>query len=589
MRKFTKNLKKISIQGRIAIAFCVLMTVSSITASALAFTLVRQYSRNTAIFHSEQILSLVIQNMDGIFDTVENLARQTVSDDVIIKYCEDVASMSEYERIMRERDLSQNLISGILRSNTQVSTIFLYPKEGYCLSFGKAAKMATEDYQDEEVYRQGIQEEGVCWFRTRQVQESYGQKEDVISMSWPVRASDSWNVIGLLEMQIPVSQVVASLDELNEGENSGVLLLDEEGQFAVVESEEFQDAEELFRAVQQKEMKTKSIPMEIEDKEYLVNHGKLKNGWILIHYQLMENLTRTSNEVCMIILTFGICMLFFMLLLSRSLSRHLVRPLHEAIDSTRNIEIGDELKSDQKEIAALYDNYNLMMRRIRESELDTLRAQISPHFLYNTLNSIKCRALLDRNKDVAQMIQWLINLLELSINNRNEYVTLNEEIEILKSYVGLQKMRTGRKFLFTADISKEELGRCLIPKMILQTLVENAILHGFEEKEEAGKIFVRAAEQNQNLVIEVIDDGEGMSEERICEVLSGKMEESKGKLNRVGIYNVDQRIKLYFGKTYGLSIESTLGEGTKVILRMPCVKKPEAFQGGKANDKGGYC
>ncbi|MBP3470173.1 MAG: histidine kinase, partial [Lachnospiraceae bacterium] len=235
------------------------------------------------------------------------------------------------------------------------------------------------------------------------------------------------------------------------------------------------------------------------------------------------------------------------------------------------------------EVMALFDNYNMMMRRIRESELDTLRAQISPHFLYNTLNSIKCRALLDGNSDVAKMTQWLINLLELSINNRNEYVTLTEELDMLQSYVGLQKVRSNKEFLFQTEMFPEHLGKCLIPKMILQTLVENAILHGIEEKEysdteNGAAIRVCASLDGENLQIEVWDNGIGMIEERIHEVFSAEQKNEKRKMNRVGLYNVDQRIKLYFGKKYGLSIKSTPGLSTTVTIKMPCTEKPEAFR-----------
>lgn len=276
-------------------------------------------------------------------------------------------------------------------------------------------------------------------------------------------------------------------------------------------------------------------------------------------------------------------MLFLMILLSRRISYQLILPIKKVIDVTRDMDETVEFDGSEDEVTALLDNYNMMMCRIRESELDTLRAQITPHFLYNTLNSIKCRALLDGNEAVAKMTQWLINLLELSINNRNEYVTLTEEVNMLQSYVGLQKERSDKEFIFSVEIYPEELSKCLIPKMILQTLVENAILHGIEEKEyssaeNGAEIRVRAFLHDSDLKIEVTDNGVGMSRERISEIMQDHQIEEKRKLNRVGLFNVDQRIKLYFGKRYGLSIKSEQGYGTTVTLTMPCTENQEIFR-----------
>lgn len=581
MRSFLKRLSKSSIQSRILISFCVLLTISFATSSALSFTLVRRYAQETEINHSEQILFLMTQNINRVIDSIENTARQVVLNDKVVEYCENTGCMSEYERAMWENSFAQNLMTGILRSNTQISSILLYSREGYCFSFGESQKMATENYQSQELFQKGMEAKGVCWFNARHIGEQDSQGYDVISMTWPVEASDSWDITGLLEIQIPVEQMTSSLESSNVEDGSGVLLLDEGGNSLVLPQTEFQNTEGIFSALQeQKHLEKQSTSLEIEGKEYLFNYNELKNGWMLVYYQPMKNLSHISDEGVITYFLSAICLLFVMVFISKRVSGQLIHPIHEVIDITSNMEQEVEMQSDQKEIAALFNNYNLMMQRIRESELDTLRAQITPHFLYNTLNSIKCRALLDRNKDVAQMLQWLINLLELSINNHSEYLTLDGEIEMLQSYIGLQRMRSGRTFTLSVEIMPVNLGSCLIPKMILQTLAENAIMHGFEEKEESGTILVRATGQERDLVIEVIDDGNGMSEESIREVLSGQQEEVRGRLNRVGIYNVNQRIKLYFGKKYGLSIESVLGEGTRVIIRMPCVRDPELFHKG---------
>ena len=420
------------------------------------------------------------------------------------------------------------------------------------------------------------------WFAVREVQAAYG-KEEVISFTRPIYINGGGETVGLLELQILAETMSASLESLDTADGSGVLLLDSDGKSVIPEFGELGKYGELLKAAQQLKKKSQNVQVEIDSTVYVMNCSALKNNWILVHYQPLKNLTRTAVAVVRLILVAGIMMLFLFIILSRRISYQLVQPIKKVIDVTRDMDETVEPTGSESEVMALFDNYNMMMRRIRESELDTLRAQITPHFLYNTLNSIKCRALVDGNPDVAKMTQWLINLLELSINNRNEYVTLTEELDMLKSYVGLQKARSDKEFEFRTELFPEKLGKCLIPKMILQTLVENAILHGIEEKEylnpkDGAVICVCASLHGEDLQIEVSDNGVGISEERIDEIFSAEQSHEKRKMNRVGLYNVDQRIKLYFGKKYGLSMKSTEGQGTTVTIRMPCTENPEAFR-----------
>ncbi|TCS81161.1 cache domain-containing sensor histidine kinase [Muricomes intestini] len=503
----------------------------------------------------------------------------------VVDYCENAGKLGEYEQVISEVNLQKGLIANTLGSNLLISSMLIYPEKGDYLSFGEQKYMTTRDYQQWEVYKEGMKAKKAYWLASRQVDEAYG-KTDIISYTRPIFSKDFTKPVGLLEVQILTEKMASSFRASGNIEGTGILLLDSKGRSVVKQPDELEEKKCVSEAAKQQIRQEKqSIQLTVKDTEYLLNCIGLKNGWILVHYQPMDNLTRTSGMVGIIILLSGVLVLFLMIILSHPITRQLVRPLNEAIDVMSNMEDSIESSKNEYEITALFDNYNMMMRRIRESELDTLRAQITPHFLYNTLNSIKCRALLDGNRDVAKMTQWLTNLLELSINNHNEYLTLYEEIDMLHSYVGLQQMRSDKIFTFSTKIEPESLGKCLVPKMILQTLVENAILHGIEEQNDSSVIEVHSSLQEGMLHIEVTDNGVGMSKERIDEIFSGRKEDGKQKMNRVGLYNVDQRIKLYFGKSYGISIISSPGKGTAVIVRMPCVEDPKLFRGEKISKR----
>ena len=395
-----------------------------------------------------------------------------------------------------------------------------------------------------------------------------------ISITRPFMLESSWEDAGMIEIQIPAEQMITWLNNFPLSEDSEILIFDAQGNEAVCVKEKLHETEIVYQyAKEQVTTKKNNVVFEVNGIEYMLNGRVLQNDWLVVYLQEMDSLTRTSDAIIKIILLSVIILLIIMISLSGNISRQLVRPIKDAIVATSNMNEDIEINGSECEITELFSNYNLMMQRIRESELETLRAQVTPHFLYNTLNSIRCRALLDGNGEIAGMIKWLINLLELSIKNNRTMLSLAEEISMLESYVNLQKSCLDKEFVFEVEIENEYLINCQVPKMILQIIVENAIIHGIKERD--GKIVVSCYRKDEMLCIEVKDNGSGMSEEQIVDILAGKTKGNKRKMNRVGIYNVDQRIKTYYGKEYGISMKSIKEKGTVVKIEFPYKKCEE--------------
>ncbi|MGB9817502.1 MAG: sensor histidine kinase [Thermovenabulum sp.] len=204
---------------------------------------------------------------------------------------------------------------------------------------------------------------------------------------------------------------------------------------------------------------------------------------------------------------------------------------------------------------------------IKSLELKALQSQVNPHFLFNTLNTAARLAYLENANKTAEIIYSLANLLHYSLRNLNQLVTLKEEISCIKYYLYIQQIRYKDHIKASIDVP-EELEKYLIPVMSLQPLVENAIVHGLEKKKEGGEVKINAYEKNSDIYIEIIDDGIGI-EEKMIKILKQSKEAIDGHTTGLGIYNVDLRIKRYFGQMYGLNIESKLGEGTKVTVKIP--------------------
>lgn len=236
---------------------------------------------------------------------------------------------------------------------------------------------------------------------------------------------------------------------------------------------------------------------------------------------------------------------------------------------------------DRDEIGMLYRGFGSMMKRIRtlinevylskitqkEAELKALQAQINPHFLYNTLDSIIWMAETNDSNIVA-MTEALAKLFRISLNKGNEEISLERELEHVKNYLIIQSMRYADKF--TYEISAEPgVERCRTIKLILQPIVENCIYHGIKKKRGTGKITIRAYRREQNLIIEVSDDGCGMPEEICRKILSDEIESENISGSGIGVKNVNERIQLRFGKKYGLSYSSEEGVGTTVTYVLP--------------------
>jgi two-component system, sensor histidine kinase YesM len=205
--------------------------------------------------------------------------------------------------------------------------------------------------------------------------------------------------------------------------------------------------------------------------------------------------------------------------------------------------------------------------RQKEAEFSSLQNQINPHFLYNTLDSIRMKALINKDKEVSEMIRFLAKFFRLSVNKGKEVVNVSEEIEQVKCYLEVQSFRFKERIISEFDIDDRLLNYKMV-KLILQPIVENAIIHGIEPKPDGGCIKVIGRLEGDIIEFEVIDNGIGIKEEEFQKIIQ-RLNANEIKTGSIGIMNVSQRIRHYYGDTYGISINSKYGMGTSVFLRFP--------------------
>lgn len=207
---------------------------------------------------------------------------------------------------------------------------------------------------------------------------------------------------------------------------------------------------------------------------------------------------------------------------------------------------------------------------LRKTELKALQAQINPHFLYNTLDSIAWMCEEGRNIDAVQMVHALAKLFRISISKDRQLIPISKEIEHAESYLQIQKYRYKNRFAYSFDLDPACLNY-LCNKITLQPIIENAIYHGLEMLVEEGRIAVRVQQDEGDIVFTVTDNGVGMSQEQADSLLNREPGDRTG----IGIKNVNDRLRIYFGEKYGLRITSELDVGTSVEIRMPKIREGE--------------
>ena len=205
---------------------------------------------------------------------------------------------------------------------------------------------------------------------------------------------------------------------------------------------------------------------------------------------------------------------------------------------------------------------------LRKAEFELLQAQINPHFLYNTLDAIVWSAEAGNQKQVVKMVGSLSDFFRSSLNKGKELVSIREELSHVRSYLEIQQIRYQDILSYDIDVP-QELYDNEIPKITVQPVVENALYHGIKNRRGGGKITVSGTQSEKDYCIIVTDDGIGMEKERLEEVREELSGNSKGDGKIYGLYNVNERIKLFYGEEYGISIESLYEKGTTVTIRLP--------------------
>ena len=564
------------------VAVLILSAVVIVTGVSMKFT-------NTSIFensseYTHTIIQQMNQNIDSYIDYMENIA-------YLISSNEDVQNYLFDEKIDNEgRYRILNQLQTILDSRSDIRNVGIISKNGRMLiNDGSKSVNQDLDLNTQEWYATALEKPNGPILTSSHVQHIIsGERPWVITLSRGIRdRSGSGEKEGVFFIDLNYSAISELCDQSTVGTKGYAFILDAKGNIVYHPQQQ-----QLYNELQTENI---SLIMDTDEDTVLTgtgNDGKLysisrseKTGWTVVDCTNVKELLSKSRQAQSVYVLTAIILVIVALLFSRFMARSITLPIQKLRDSMKKVQEGDFSVSDvvvdsKNEIGSLTKSFDVMTHRIhelmeqnvheqeekRKSELKALQSQINPHFLYNTLDSIIWMAEGKKNEEVVLMTASLARLLRQSISNEDEVVPIANEVEYARGYLTIQKMRYKDKLEFQIEVDSSILYIPLI-KLVLQPIIENAIYHGLKYKESKGLLIVKGFMKDGNAVLQVIDDGVGMDEETLAHIYD------KHKVNYhsngVGVYNVQKRLKLYYGEDYGITYTSELGKGTTATITIP--------------------
>lgn len=320
-----------------------------------------------------------------------------------------------------------------------------------------------------------------------------------------------------------------------------------------------------------------------EDNYYVTSKKVRGMDWQIVSLISEENLYQELHNFRNMILLYGILLTIVLEIIAFFIYHSIYDPMNNILTTMRSIDeerslVQRVVDDGNDEVHQVAVNFNELLDRIeelvktveseqeqkRETQFQLLQAQINPHFLFNTLNTLHFLALMNDDKPVGEGISALAKLLRNTITDQKDEVSVAEEIENLKNYIIIQKLRYGDLFETVYNID-EEVKDCKILKFLLQPIVENSILHAFEEDREHQLLTIRAQKYHHYLKISIGDNGKGFKPK--------ERKNSNRNLSGIGIDNISERIRLMYGEKYSMQIQSSIGFGTIVTLLLPFTKE----------------
>ncbi|CAJ1311770.1 Histidine kinase [Paenibacillus nuruki] len=578
-----------SLTTSLLVAFSGLILIVIAIISLNNYRLTVDAAEQNSQVYIQEIMRQVNTNIQSYIDNMENISLLALTNKDVTYYISSNSFISKSDSRPYEKRIS-DLFQNILYSRNDIASIMVFGYNGRTVSDRRITALNPNiDPKQQSWYIDAQKMNGKSIVSPPHIQNVIrGEYRWVISLSRELKSNDGITPEGIFVVDLNLSVIDEMCSQIYLGKKGYVFIVDGTGNII------YHPQQQLLYS----SLATEEIPQVLSTssgQSFTVDDTKGKRiysvqdtglGWKIVGVTYSDDLIANKSSIQHSILLYALLGIGISIVISLLLSLHLTKPIKRLQRDMKQVELGNfhiqtSLEEDN-EINQLGQSFNVMVNEIkhlmdetvqnseqkRKAELLLLHAQINPHFLYNTLDSIIWMAEQEKHEEVVDMTSALAKMFRASITRDQELVSIRVEIEHIRQYLFIQKMRYREQLDYVFDIPSHILHYKTV-KILLQPFIENAIYHGIRSKTTPGIIYISAWQEDEQLIFEVRDNGLGMSAERLAEVTQGTV--ATNTQHGIGIGNVNERIQLYFGTTYGMTMTSVLGEGTIVTIRVPVI------------------
>ncbi|GMQ61076.1 cache domain-containing sensor histidine kinase [Vallitalea maricola] len=597
-KKYLEKIRHISIRTKILLSFSLVIIL--LISSTLIFALSKYNNKllNNNIDYSKKVTSSLVVNLDEYIYQIKYISNIIAYNQYVQKYLNkhdsyySIDSSDSFQRTLE-------FLSNIITSRSDIDSILIFDNDKLSVFKSTHLDLNTNyDYKNQLWYKDILKSGVTPKISGPHKQEYLDNPEiNVFSVNRTIQRYDGLKKTGVIHISVNLSELKKFCESEILYKNGFIFIVNDNGEIIyqpannITNSKKFTSLGKDVTNILPKltNNKINIFTDTIYDEKYQIVSKYMSNAnWYIVAATPYKSITEDAEHIKNIIVSMGLLSLILALAITYILSTAITKPILNLrkcmVEATEgNLTIRSNIKS-KDEIGILSSSFNGMLSQIeklmrqaisdqeqkRKLELKTLQAQINPHFLYNTLDSIIWMAE-SKNDNIVPMTESLSKLFRISLSKGNDIIPLSSEIEHVKNYLFIQSMRYTDKFDYSVSV-KPELLRYKTIKLILQPIVENSIYHGIKNKRGKGNISINCCINDSKLLITITDDGIGMDSETCTKILFPSYK-THGRLSSgIGVHNVNERIKLYFGNQYGLRYESTISVGTTVYIDLPLIE-----------------
>lgn len=587
------NIKK-SIQSKIFLSFLLVIIIPTIFIGISSYIVSVDILKNKVSSSFSDIVKYIKYSIEKELDQIVQISDYIFADNEI-KEAIIKSNISSFNHLKSKEEFDRKITRySIANTFANINILNVYALKNSSFSYTKDPTLVTNDkrIRQSSYYKQALSEGGkIVWGeRVNYWQNNANEeKQNSISLFRAIRDSNYKHNIGVLFINISSNLFTDLIGQYTLSNSSSIYVLDNNNILIYQSNNKAdRDIEKYLNVIGNNGSADDSFFESKNGNELIVYSVSPEYDWKVIGVISVSELTKDNSKIISItVLSFMISLIVTSIIWYK-VSSSILKPVKTLTKTVKKVRDGDLTSrcqvANKDEIGELSQSFNYMIQQInvlmdekiyeqnmiKDAEYKALQAQINPHFMYNTLNSIRWMAILSKADNIKQMIDVLNRLLRSTTKTTDKFISIEEEINMLKDYYYIQKHSYSCKFEVVWDIDESALKyKCV--KFILQPLFENAIFYGIVPKDGIGTIIVKVKKNDDHIEMSVKDDGAGMSQELIKQILS-QQKQKKG-FTGIGIRNVDKRLKITYGDTYGLKIESVLGQYTKLSIIIPICNK----------------